>query len=188
MTLSSFYMESITQQQLRESCRELHDVAEKTRLAQELINGSIDPFIYKNYCYQLWFIADAVEARITMPTDLQRRHKLIMDIAECPSGPITACPSTIEYARYLSSHYQPQLHGQLKGHVYANYLGWLYGGQMIAKVLNLPKHHLRFENVKTCVDHLRNVQLNMIFDRDAEEAKKAFEYIIRIYGELYELH
>ena len=188
MMASLFYMESITQQQLREACRELHDAAEKTRLAQELISGSIDPLIYKNYCYQLWFIADAIEARISMPADLQRRHKLIMDIAECPSGPITACASTLEYARYLSSHYNPQLHGQLKGHVYANYLGWLYGGQMIAKAIDLPKHHLRFDDVKACVEHVRKVQLNLIFDRDADEAQKAFGYITRIYGELYELH
>jgi hypothetical protein len=181
-------MESITQKDLRDACTELHTHAEKTRLAQELIAGTIDPMVYKNYCYQLYLIADVIESRIQMPNDLYRRHSLVMDIAECPSGPVTACPATIEYAKYLSNHYNPQLHGQLKGHIYAHYLGWLYGGQMIAKRLDLPKNHLRFNDVKACVDHVRSVQLTMIFDRDAEEAKKAFAYIIRIYQELYELH
>jgi len=181
-------MESITQKDLRDACTELHTHAEKTRLAQELIAGTIDPMVYKNYCYQLYLIADVIESRIQMPNDLYRRHSLVMDIAECPSGPVTACPATIEYAKYLSNHYNPQLHGRLKGHIYAHYLGWLYGGQMIAKRLDLPKNHLRFNDVKACVDHVRSVQLTMIFDRDAEEAKKAFAYIIRIYQELYELH
>ena len=184
----SSWMESITQKDLRDACTELHDQAEKTRLAQELITGSIDPMVYKNYCYQLYLIADVMESKLQMPADLHRRHLLVMDIAECPTGPVIACPSTIEYARYLSNHYNPQIHGQLKGHVYAHYLGWLYGGQMIAKRLDLPKNHLRFNDVKACVDHVRTVHLAMVFDRDAEEAKKAFAYTIRIYQELYELH
>jgi heme oxygenase len=180
-------MNSITQKDLREACADLHDVAEKTRLAQELISGNISPLIYKNYCYQLWLIADVIESRINFIADLQRRHKLVMDIAECPEGPVVACNATLEYVKHLSAHYNPQLHGQLKGHIYANYLGWLYGGQMIAKRLSLPKHHLEFNNVKACVDYVRNVHLGLVFDRDAKEAQLAFEYIIKIYDELYEL-
>jgi heme oxygenase len=181
-------MESITQRDLRDACADLHNQAETTKLAQELINGTINPMIYKNYCYQLYLIAAVIEAKMNFIQDLCRRDLLVMDVAECPSGAITACPSTIEYVAYLSTQFNPQLHGQLKGHIYAHYLGWLYGGQLIAKRLDLPKHHLKFNNVKACVDYVRNVQLGMIFDRDADEAKKAFEYTIKIYKELYELH
>jgi heme oxygenase len=183
----SFWMESITQQDLRQACADLHKQAETTRIAQELISGSMDPMVYKNYCYQLYLIADAVERKLSLMPELQRRHLLVQDIAECPTGPVHACPSTLEYVKYLSNMFNPQLHGQMKGHVYTHYLGWLYGGQMIAKNLTLPKKHLAFENPKACVDHVRNNILGLIFDRDAEEAKKAFEYSIRIYQELYEL-
>lgn len=182
-------MESITQQDLRTACADLHEKAEKTKLSQELISGTIDPLIYKNYCYQLYLIADAIETKMSFPEDLNRRHKLVQDIAKGPGASVTACPSTIEYARYLRSHYLPHLHGQINGHIYTHYLGWLYGGQLIAKKLQfLPKSHLEFNDTKACVGHIRNVILGMVWDRDAVEAKKAFEYIIRIYDEIYELH
>jgi len=184
----SFYMISITQKDLRESCASLHAIAEKTQCAQDLISGNITESIYKNYCYQLWMIADVIEHKINLLDDLQRRHKLIMDIAECSAGPVYSCPSTIAYVRHIAAFHRPDNNGQLKGHIYANYLGWLYGGQMIAKKLNLPQHHLQFNDVRACVDNVRNVHLGMIFDRDADEAKIAFEYIIKIYDELYELH
>jgi heme oxygenase len=184
-----FWMESISQQDLRSSCADLHDQAEHTRLAQDLLNASIDPLIYKNYCYQLYLIADAIETKMQFPSDLNRRHLLVQDIANGPACSVTACPSTLEYARYLNTHYLPHLHGQLNGHIYTHYLGWLYGGQMIAKKLQfLPKKHLEFRDPRACVDYVRKTVLNMVWDRDAVEAKKAFEYSIKIYNELYELH
>lgn len=182
-------MESITHQDLKSACADLHGLAEQTRLAQDLLNSTIDPLIYKNYCYQLYLIADAIEAKMNLPADLERRHRLVQDIARCPGTAVNACPSTLEYTRMLKGHYNPHIHGQLNGHIYTHYLGWLYGGQMIAKKLAfLPKSHLEFQNPKECVDYVRKTILCMVWDRDAVEARKAFEYSIRIYNELYELH
>ena len=182
-------MINITQNDLKISCSELHSNAEKTRLAQELISGSVDPLIYKNYCYQLYLIADMIETRIPMIDDLYRRHLLVQDIAKGPGMEVKACPSTTEYVSYLSKKFDPQRNGQFKGHIYTHYLGWLYGGQMIAKKLNfLPKDHLRFRDPRACVDFIRTWILTDLSDSDADEAKMAFSYSIRIYQELYELH
>ncbi len=184
-----YWMESITQQDLREACADLHKQAEGTRLAQELISGAIDPLIYKNYCYQLYLIADAIESKMRFMPELERRHLLVQDIAKCPGYAVAACPSTLAYIKHISKFFNPHVHGQLKGHIYTHYLGWLYGGQMIAKKLpHVPKDHLKFDNPKACVDYVRNTVLGLIFDRDAVEAKLAFEYSIKIYEEIYELH
>ena len=123
-----------------------------------------------------------------MLDELYRTHLLVKDIALGPSMEVTACPATIEYVSYLSRQFNPQANGQYKGHIYTHYLGWLYGGQMIAKNLALPKYHLQFNNPKACVDYVRNNLLGLVFDRDADEAKLAFSYTIKIYKELYELH
>jgi len=181
-------MTTITQQELREAVQDLHAQAEQTQLAKDLISGNLDPFIYKNYCYQLFLIADAIESKLRLPENLRRKYTLVSDIAESPSGPVSACPSTIEYTNYLYSQYKPELHGQFKGHVYTHYLGWLYGGQLIAKTLNLPKNHLKFDNVKECVSYIRNTVLVYLSQYDVTEARKAFDYTIKIYQELYELH
>lgn len=182
-------MESITQQDLKASCADLHKQAEQTRLAQDLILGNVDPLIYKNYCFQLYLIADMIESQIPMIDDLYRRHLLVQDIAKCPGMEVKACPSTKEYLSYLSRQFDPQKNGQFKGHIYTHYLGWLYGGQMIAKKLTfLPKDHLRFQNPKECVDFVRSKILVDLSEKDAEEARSAFRYSIKIYQELYELH
>lgn len=177
------------QKELKEACGLLHSDAEKTRLAQELISGSVDPLVYKNYCYQLYLIADMIESRITMIDDLYRRHLLVQDIAKGPGMEVRTCPSTREYVSYLSRQFDPQRNGQFKGHIYTHYLGWLYGGQMIAKKLSfLPKDHLRFQDPKRCISFIRNEILTDLSERDAEEARMAFGYSIKIYKELYELH
>jgi heme oxygenase len=174
----------ITQKDLKDACKELHDRAETTRLAQDLITGTIDSHIYNIYCYQLYLIADAIEQKIDIGKNLARRNSLVQDIALSPASRVDAVPATTAYVQYLTNLNVDKI----KGHIYAHYLGWLYGGQMIAKKLSLPKNHLTFENVKECVDHVRdNILVDLTVD-DAEEAKIAFTFIILMYNELYELY
>jgi heme oxygenase len=175
-------MVNIDQKQLRAAVHELHEQAEKTKIAQSLINGTINPKKYKSLCFQLYLIADHIERTINLPSTLQRRIQFVKDVADGPPCPVNACFSTNNYLTYLAG-----LGKDLKGHLYAHYLGWLYGGQMIAKKLDLPKNHLVFENVKESVDYMRNSLLIDLNSDDAEEAKRAFEFIIAIYQEVDEL-
>jgi heme oxygenase len=182
-------MTDITQQELRLIVQDLHSEAETTQLAQDLIAGTIDAAIYKNMCYQMWLITDAIEYQVqNLDQQLTRRHQFIQDIVECPNSQVRTCPATHQYVHYINNLYYPWTSGQLKGAMYTFYLGWLYGGQMIAKKLTLPKHHLEFTNVKWCVDYMRNQILVNLTDRDGDEARRAFETTIKIYRELYELH
>jgi heme oxygenase len=148
-------MAPITQQQLREACKNLHDLAEITPLAQALITGTIKQGAYKQLCYQLGLIARAIESRYDLGyLELRRSQALAADVAAC-QGDVTSLTSTKEYLDLLAV--TPT--DQLRGHVYVHYMGWLYGGQMIAKKLSLPINHLQFDNVRACVDHMRNTIL-----------------------------
>ena len=170
----------ITQQQLRELCKPQHDRAETTTLAQQLIAGTISSQHYKQLCYQLYLIADAIEGRyVFLEPDLQRRNQLVLDLASC-EGSVSACKSTLTYVEHIASRSTREL----RAHIYVHYLGWLYGGQMIAKKLSLPTNHLRFANPKACVDHMRNMILVDLTEDDAHEAIAAFDSIIRIYDEI----
>ena len=181
-------MGDITQQDLKLAIQDLHKSAETTQLAQDLISGNIDPHIYRNLCYQMWLITDAIESQLKLNLDICRRHHFVQEIAECPAGPVAACPSTIKYVDYINNMFQPYISGQLKGAIYCFYLGWLYGGQIIAKKITLPKNHLQFVNVKECVDYVRQQLLCYIDQQEIDEARIAFRYIIKIYQELYELY
>ena len=182
-------MTSLTQQDLRLAVKDLHDIAETTQLAKDLISGDIDPNIYRNLCYQLWLITDAIERQLkNLDQRICHRHKFAQDLSECVSGQVSAMPTTTEYVDYINNMFQPYISGQLKGHVYAHYLGYLYGGQIIAKKITLPKNHLQFVNVKECVDYVRQQLLCYIDQQEIDEARIAFRYIIKIYQELYELY
>ena len=172
----------ITQQELRQSCHELHEQAEKTPLAQALINGTITAPQYKQLMWQLYMIADALESRVSLGLgDLQRRQWLAQDCAHSGDGKVSTLLSTSTYVSELMGLREDQL----RGHVYVHYMGWLYGGQMLRKSLKLPAAHLQFQNVKVCVDHIRATILADIATHDADQAQRGFQSIIEIYNELY---
>ena len=182
-------MVDITQQELRATVQDLHTQAEKTKLSQDLIHGNINAQIYKNMCYQMWLITDAIEGHLKrLDPRITRRHQFVQDIAECPAGPVSVCPSTQDYVTYINEMYFPFSSGQLRGVLYTFYMGWMYGGQIVAKRLSVPTHHMQFTNVKWCIEHMRTKELLYLTHKDAEEACKAFEYVIKIYDELYESH
>lgn len=175
-------MTNITQQELRSLCQEQHSLAEHTIIAQGMVDGTINSVTYKNLCYQLYLIADVIESRYSFAQhpDLYRKNKFVEDLAESSAGPVKICDSTQKYVTYLNNVDVEKL----KGHIYAHYLGWLYGGQMIAKKLRFPSNHLRFNNVKNTVDYVRQNILNDLSTEDGEEAVVAFKNIIAIYEEL----
>jgi heme oxygenase len=182
-------MANITQQELRSIIQDLHSEAETTQLSQDLISGTIDAQIYKNMCYQMYLITDAIEHKIEkIDSRIFRRHQFVQDIIECPGGSVKICNSTREYIEYINNMVLPDMTERLKGAIYVFYMGWLYGGQMIAKKLTLPVNHLQFDNVKSCIDYIRTVILKDLTDQDAIEARRAFAAVIAIYRELYELH
>lgn len=173
-----------TQVELRNACQELHTLAEQTQLSQELISGKIDPNIYKTLLWQLFQITDVIETRYQFSDkSLQRKFKIIEDIALLPPSALFTCKTTEIYTKHL---WDLNYHA-FKGHIYCLYLGWMYGGQMVAKRLSLPTHHLVFDNVKTKIEYVRGNILYNLTQEDLHEAKLAFQYTIDIYKELYEL-
>ena len=180
-------MTTITQKDLRDLCHVNHNLAEKTVIAQQMINGTISITTYKNLCYQLYLIADFLETA-SIPNwdltsyDINRRHAFVQDISMCLSGDVKMCDATKDYINSLRNLQSVE---QLKGHIYVHYLGWLYGGQMIAKKLRyLPVNHLQFVDVKAAMVYVRENILTNLTNFDANEANSAFSHIIKIYEEL----
>lgn len=174
-----------TQVDLKEYCQILHTEAEQTQLSQDLVSGDIDPFIYKTMLWQLFLVTDVIESRYSFADNtIHRKYKILEDIALLQPSRLITCKSTelyINHLRTLDYHL-------LKGHIYCLYLGWLYGGQMIAKRLIHPANHLIFDNVKEKINYIRGHVLSYITRSDLSEAEIAFRYAIDMYKEVYELH
>jgi heme oxygenase len=176
---------SYTQSDLKQQTQNLHASAEQTQLSQDLISGTIDPNIYKTLLWQLYLITDAIETRYYFQdTGLCRKHLILHDIALLPPSSLFTCKATDRYLEHL----WPLSYHSFKGHIYTHYLGWLYGGQIIAKRSKMPSQHLHFNDVKSKIQYIRNSILANISQEDINEAQLAFRYTIDIYKELYELH
>jgi heme oxygenase len=172
----------VSQQELREQCQDLHKQAEETKLAQALVKGSVPARVYKQMIWQLYQIADVIERKWRFEvSDLDRRQKLALDVAQCAQGDVSTLASTSAYCAELNN-LTPD---QLRGHVYVHYMGWLYGGQMLKKNLKFPINHLEFQDVKSCVDYIRSRVLVDLTDADSLAAQRAFQSIMEIYNELY---
>lgn len=172
----------VSQQELREQCKDLHDQAEQTRLAQALIKGNVPAKVYKQMLWQLYQIADTIERKWSFEvSDLDRRRQLALDIAHCGLGEVSTLASTSAYCAELNN-LTPD---QLRGHIYVHYMGWLYGGQLLKKASKHPVNHLEFQDPKACVDYIRTRILVDLTDADSLAAQRAFQTIMEIYNELY---
>lgn len=164
---------------VKQHTQALHDLAEKTDFSQNLISGTVTGFQYLCYLHSKWLICSQLENKLTPwpHSDLKRSMALRQDIIEVdPRFCVRYFTSpAVAYSQYIS-----RLPNELLApHVYVHYLGDLYGGQMIAKNLRLPCRHLHFNNRAQCITSIREIQVEETWF--ADEASKAFEWVIKIY-------
>lgn len=162
---------------LKESVSEVHKLAEQTDWAKLLITGKIDHEQYAAHLVNLLSIHTLLEQRIKLPSDLLRSEKILEDLSDLK---ITAdvLDITNDYVEYLSK----LTDSELMSHIYVHYLGSLYGGQYIKKVLAFSSNHLEFNNSEDCIRYIRE----LTHDCDHNEAIRAFSWTISVYKKLWE--
>lgn len=165
---------------LRTATHDVHQAAEETGISKMLISGDFTTDEWVAFLSNQYLIRKAIEDRnvIKMP-ELLSVSKVLADLDAMGSDTSGIVDSTIQYVDYiknLSEH-------KLWSHIYAIYLGDLYGGQVIRKAMKdrLPISMLEFEDRAPLVAYVRE---NLV-DADEDEAVEAFHWIIRIYQDLY---
>ena len=156
---------------IRDLIREAHDAAESHPLNQCFINGTISDTAYNLYVFQRSYIIGFLDN--FLPEKFARQKEFIKDLPDNTEGfPITQ--STQDYLNHLE-----ELDDRyMIGHIYVNYMGDLYGGQIIRN--NNPDrrtNHLNFDGIQNeFIHHIRN----RMHERDeelAEQANNAFRFI-----------
>lgn len=170
---------------LKESTAEKHQLAESTQFMKAVFAKTLPMNKWIDFTYQKWNWYSAIEVQATsmgLLTDLPDicRASLIYD-DYCKMVTRTNIvtefrKSTIEYCDYLISLNEPD---KIMAHLYTWHMGDMYGGQMIAKLIDAPHSHLIFQDRTGLISKFRS-KLN---DSMADEANVAFDWAIKVLSE-----
>jgi heme oxygenase len=164
---------------LREATAELHSKAEKMEFYQRMFRCELSTIEYVKYLYQQLFIFDAIELKSLPHPSLNRVDKIKDDLFELTLSldkMIDLLPTTLEYVKYITSLSKEEC----LPHVYLNYLGLAYGGQIMKTKIPGSGKMYDFDNMQEAIGSIRTLQS----DEWADEVNKGFEFIIKIADEL----
>ncbi len=166
---------------LKEYTAQEHRSIESLPLTQSLIVGSVDIDTYRRYLTQRFVIFQTIELKLELPGNLMRRYWVLQDISNLmgSSSPQELLDSTKEYVARLEQTDNKTLFGD----VYVNYLGELYGGQMIKKALPYSSLHLDFENPNDAITFIRS-KIENPNQAMLDQARQSFISLSKIYDEI----
>ena len=177
---------------LKELTQHNHDYAEKTKFAQYLLSGDIDPHLYYRYITNKYYMYVMLEESIRMLgfpqkyKNIFRAEKIRDDMQELEREhgfayhPYNTVTSTHLYINHVEDLQVKRDYQSLLAHLYVNHFGDLHGGQIIKRLTPGSGSMYEFEDAYELKKGLRE----LLTDDMADEANIAFEYNIGVMEEL----
>ncbi len=170
---------------LKELTYEVHQHAERTEFARNLLKG-LSPEEYHRYLYNQYMIYSILEdaAKHVLPElkEIYRAERIYADIRELEreyaigTTPSLLMPVVREYEKHIINLNREGI----LAHIYVRHFGDMYGGQMIKKRNPGSGTMYDFDNV----EELKTKVRSMLSDDMAEEANRCFEFAIQLFTEL----
>ena len=173
---------------LREVTEEKHRRVENLPFIQYLLKGNITKEHYVFYLYemlQVYMMLENFSKRAGLFNGLdglERTQNIEDDLKELdPDHYHKLCDSTQKYLDYFLELFHSENKEQLFAHVYVRYLGDMYGGKLIARIVPGSGKWYQFEDRSALVKEFNNrLKLN-----HAGEALKAFDFWEEIFKEMW---
>ena len=162
---------------IREHIDYIHTRAEQTAWSQLMVEGKLTSAEWSNYLYNIILIYSNFESRnLFADTELMRSNLISQDLIALHS-PGKIANSTQSYCQWLNTLSDSDIWAP----IYVHYLGDLYGMNMIADRQSVKLNYLKYTDRFGTIDLIRNNARHI----NKDIAIKSFEWIIKIYDELY---
>lgn len=161
--------------------KELHEDLERMPFNQKMFRGEQTRAERADYLLSFYEIFKILDQHV--PRELHRCAHIAYDLDSLKLPDSSVPMYTHGYCTYLESICE-----NLKPHIYVNYLGLLYGGQIMKKRYpEFPTEIYVFDDVESSRQYIRE-QIIEDTDEFILEAKHAFRWHIAIAMELSESH
>jgi len=163
---------------LKEATYDKHKKAEKLLFNVKMIKGELNKEQYSNYLLSQLSIFSTIEDNFELPHEgLRRKEAITKDLKELGVNDLSDVDKyTLTYTEYLSGLTQEDINP----HIYLNYMGIMFGGQMLKEMVPGPGNMYEFDDIMGSLGSIRAIQK----DEWADEVNKGFDYIIDIFQEL----
>lgn len=170
---------------LKESTADKHQLAESTQFMKAVFDKTLPMDTWIDFTFQKWLLYLTIEQRAThmgiiddIP-DIRRASLIYNDYCKMTDDSDTTHvfrKTTVDYSDYLMTVDDPD---KILAHLYTWHMGDMYGGQMIAKIIDAPHTHLLFQDRAGLISKFRS----KLHAGMADEANVAFDWAIKILGE-----
>lgn len=175
---------------LRDITNDKHREVENLPFIQKLLNGQLTKDEYVFYLYELKYIYATIEDTTKSAglleglIDIERTNKIHDDLKElAPNYSRELLSSTKEYIDYLHDlYFSNEKKNLLFAHVYVRHMGDLYGGKLIARTVPGQGRAYQFEDRPGLIKEFNK----KLYIELGDEANRAFDWFIKIFGEMGE--
>lgn len=166
---------------IKHATKELHEDLELSPFNQKMFRGEQTRAERADYLLSFYEIFKVLDKSV--PKEIQRAAHIAYDLDELRLPESSIPMYTHGYCTYLEA-----ICKDLKPHIYVNYLGLMYGGQIMKKRYpEFPTEIYTFDDIESSRQYIRE-QIMEETDEFILEAKHAFRWHIAISFELSQTH
>lgn len=165
---------------IKELTQDLHTELEDLPFNQKMFRGEQTPFERKSYIVSQLKIFKVLDTYV--PERLRRVRALEGSIERLRGYPAVPMCSALRYAHYMRGAYTNDI-PNVNAHIYLNYMGFLYGGQIMKKRYPTSAAMYQFDDPVMWREYIRANHIEMT-DDFVSEVRTGFEMQINISREL----
>ena len=171
---------------IKDLCADLHDELEAVPFNQKMFRGEQTPAERKSYLAAWLPIMEFLDTKVPVP--MRRTDRIRVDLGRVDT-PFISCPMKmpLEYITHMKQDNEKHGNG-FDGHLYLNYMGFMFGGQIMKKRYPETASLYEFDDIVHWREYVRRFYVHVTDEAYVEQVREGFRMHIDISKELGHWH